>query len=197
MEKEADNDKDTEWLNDLPIQAENIGFKPEEMIACKKCGRSNPPNRLNCFYCAADLEISPELSHLAKLNLRKLENWEKGFNIIHFPNADPSEPDIEAAARFLTLEKEVLLQILEVKKPLPLARIESQREAEFAVQTLGEHGLQCSVVSDEILETDRFPVRLRGIEFTENLILTSFNTGETTEISSEEILLIVTGEDFE
>ena len=195
MEKNPEN---LEWVKDLPLQSEDIGFKPEEMISCRKCGRSNPPTRLNCFYCAEDLEIPNELSHTAKLNLRKLEDWEKGFNIIHLPDTEADDPDIAAIARFLSIENEILIQILEVGKPLPLARIGSQKETEIAVQTLSQLGLPCYMVSDEILAADKFPIRLREIEFADDsLVLTAFNTGEKTDIHRGEIVLIVTGAVFE
>ena len=58
MEKKVEKIHSDEWLKDLPIQAENPAFKPEEMIVCAKCERKNLPPRLNCFYCGAELEIS-------------------------------------------------------------------------------------------------------------------------------------------
>ena len=76
-----------ELLQDLPVQTESIAFKPEEMISCAKCERTNPPNRLNCLYCGGELEIPEAQSKFLKPNLRKLENWEKGFNVVLSTNA--------------------------------------------------------------------------------------------------------------
>ena len=50
------------------------------MNVCGKCARTNPPTRLNCFYCGAELEISAEQAEFLNLSLRKLESWEKGIN---------------------------------------------------------------------------------------------------------------------
>lgn len=84
--KAMEKNQPDEWLKDLPVTAENIAFKPEEMIVCAKCARTNPPNRTKCFYCGGELEISDAQSRILKPNLRKLELWEKGFNVVFLPN---------------------------------------------------------------------------------------------------------------
>jgi len=95
-----------EWLKDLPVQTENIGYKPEEMIRCEKCQRTNPPTRLKCFYCASDLIVSEAQNQFLKPNLRKLEIWEKGFNVILLPNSQIfDEAKLNGAAKLLKLEK--------------------------------------------------------------------------------------------
>jgi hypothetical protein len=67
---------------DPHIQSEDIAYKPAELVTCGGCGRTNPPNRLHCLYCAHQLEIAPEIAASAALNLRKLEPWERGFNLV-------------------------------------------------------------------------------------------------------------------
>ncbi|HXH71006.1 MAG TPA: hypothetical protein VNI60_11810 [Pyrinomonadaceae bacterium] len=66
MEKKAEKIHADQWLKDLPIQAENPAFKPEEMIICRKCEQTNPPTRLDCFYCGEQLEFSEAQSEFAK-----------------------------------------------------------------------------------------------------------------------------------
>jgi len=186
-------------LNDLPMESESISFKPEQMISCEKCGKANPPTRLSCFYCSAEIQISAEHQHLVKLNLRKPENWEKGFNIICLPGMEGrTESNLPTIARLLSIDAEILRQILELKKQIPLARLGSVKEAEAAMQNLMESGLRVLIVSDEILRDDQMPVRLRGIEFSEeSFTLTTFNTGERKIIPRRELSLIVTGAIFE
>ncbi len=36
-----------DWLKDLPIPAENLAFKPEKIILCRKCERTKSPTRLD------------------------------------------------------------------------------------------------------------------------------------------------------
>jgi len=122
MEKKVKKIHSDQWLKDLPIQAENPAFKPEEMIVCVKCERKNPPTRLNCFYCGAELEISEMQSQYLKPNLRKLEIWEKEFNLIYQPKL-LDETKIAEIAKMLRLEKAGLQVIqrvpieVEIKEP--------------------------------------------------------------------------------
>lgn len=186
-------------MKNLPVQTENIAFKAEEMISCEKCGRANPPNRLECFYCGAKLEISAEQSHLLKLNLRKLEAWEKGFNLIYMPEASGTEK-LNAAeiSKLLKSETETIDKILAAKTALPIVRAESEKEAEIIQRRLHETGVTTQIVSDEILAVEKMPFRLRGIEFDdESLILILFNQDEIVNIPNENIALIVTGAIFE
>lgn len=188
-----------EWLTDLPLPSENIAFKPEEMIACAKCGRKNPPNRLKCLYCGGELEITESQSRFFKPNLRKLESWEKGFNVIFLPNADNfDEAKLSAAAGLLKLEAEAVKRLLAAADSLPLARTESEKEAEILRARLEDFGLESLILSDETLAVEKPAQRLRGIEFFDDkLILILFNRDEVVEIASENLALLVSGAVFE
>jgi hypothetical protein len=199
MERKEELIKGAEQVKNFPVQTEDIAFKPEEMIACGKCARTNPPNRLKCFYCGAALEISAEQAANIQPQLRKLESWEKGFNLIYLPNSQSENKyNLAEAAKVLNLEKEDLQKILQAKKPLPVARAESEKEAEIVAKNLGEQDLKVSIISDETLAADKLPTRLRGLEFDgEKLILILFNTDEVTEIGREDLVLIVSGAVYE
>ncbi len=190
------NENDTapvgEWLDGMPIQTENIAFKADEMIACTKCGKMNPPNRASCLYCAKSIDLPEERKRQARLNLRPLENWEKGHNIVFLPPAD--RPDAASIATYLSIDPELLEQVLAATTPLPMARLESESEALIAIQQLERFGLKASVVADEALHVEQFPTRLREIEFFDgSMIVRAFNTGEQTEIGRDELVLIVMG----
>ena len=194
------NNQLDEWLKDLPVQAENIAFKPDELIACAKCRRTNPPNRLNCFYCGGELAVMDAQSQFIKLNLRKLETWEKGFNIILLPNEQIiDEAKTSAIAGFLKIQNEVLHKIIVSNNSLPLIRAESGKEAEIVWARLRrEFDVETFVLGDEELAIDRPTRRLRGLEFFDDkLILILFNQDKTVEISSADLALIVTGAVFE
>lgn len=180
----------------MEIQSENIAFGLDQMVGCTKCGRPNPPNRASCLYCAAALEIPSEMRGAARLNLRKLENWENGFNIVLLSQADG--PDAASAAAYLKIEKKTLDRMLASPDPMPLARIESEAEAELAVERLAELGLTTTVVRDVELKIGKPNTRLRSIEFAaEDVCLTAFNTGESTTVAGDRIALIVIGHIFE
>lgn len=199
MENNSEKTSAEAHLKDIPVQAEDIAFKAEEMIICQKCGRKNPPNRLQCLYCGAELEFDETQSGFVKPVLRKLEAWEKGFNLIYLPNGkDLSEHQQTATAKMMRLEKAFLQKISEAKMPVPLARAESAKEAEIIKQRLSEIGVEILIVSDENFSIEKSPKRLRGLEFGENkLRLKLFNTEETVEILKEDLVLIVTGAIFE
>ncbi len=197
MEITEENLNQENLLKDMPIQSENIAYKAEELIVCKKCGRTNPPNRLKCFYCAAELEISAENAELIKPNLRKLETWEKGFNLIYRPQ-DSELAVVTEIAKLTNLEKETVQKIVEAKKSFPLVRCETEKEAEIVKKNLQRLGLESIIVSDENLAAEKLPTRLRGLDFLDDkLILIFFNADEIVEIAREDLVLIVSGAIFE
>lgn len=199
MQKPEENINQEDRLKDLPVQTENIAFKPEEMILCEKCSRNNPPNRLKCFYCAAELKLSDEQAELVKPVLRKLELWEKGFNLIIQPDSTNfNELNATEISKNIGFESEIVQKIVESKKKVPIARVETQNEAEIVKKILHRYGLETKIVSDESLALEKVPKRLRGIEFLDDkLILILFNQDEIVEISREDLALIVTGAVFE
>lgn len=197
--KIMENEEHEDLFKDLPVQAENIAFDSEEMIRCEKCRRANPPNRSKCLYCGAELDISEAQSQNLKLNLRKLEFWEKGFNLISIPGSQNfDEKQITDIAKLLKVEKEFARKVLEAEKPLPLARIESEKEAEILQEKFREHDIETLVLSDETLAIEKTPRRLRGVEFFDDkLVLIFFNQDEIVEIAEKDLALIVTGAIFE
>lgn len=187
-----------EWLKDLPAPTENPAFKPEEMIVCQKCARANPPNRLQCLYCAAQLKYDDGKNHF-RPHLRRLEAWEKGFNVIYSPSEMRFDKDAaRGIAKTLNLETEIFERIISGNKPLPLARAESEIEAQTVGDILREAGIASIVLSDETLAAEHAPRRLRGIEFdADKIILILFNRDEIFEIANEDLILIVAGAMFE
>lgn len=185
---------------DLPVQTENIAYASDEMIECEKCRRANPPNRLKCLYCGAELEFSDAQTGFIKPVLRKLEAWEKGFNLIFLPD-EFSKIDAEKLReinRMTRIETETLQKLFESKTPLPLARAESEKEAEIVRRRFEENGIKTALLSDEKLAVETPPVRLRGLEFSDDKIyLINFNTDDVFEKSREDLELIVGGAIFQ
>ena len=111
-----------EWVAGIPVQSEKIAFDADELVACTKCSKRNPPNRTSCLYCAQPIDLPEDRKARAKLNLRPLENWEKGFNIVFLPPA--RNPEIANISRYLSIDPDVFQRMLEVGSPFPIARIE-------------------------------------------------------------------------
>jgi hypothetical protein len=198
MEKKHDKGGG-EWVNNMPVRSENIAFDTEEMITCGKCSRVNPPNRLKCLYCAAELEISGAQADQIVPSLRKLESWERGYNLVFIPSTSGgNEIGLNEIAKAVSLDAEVLGEIIEANRPMPIARVESENEAEVLAGILGRKGVETSIIADRSLAEDILPKRLRNMRFEGDVLtVTLFNTGETEEIKSRSLALIVTGAIFE
>jgi RNase H-fold protein (predicted Holliday junction resolvase) len=195
-----DGESSDEQSKNLPATTQNPAFAAAEMIVCGNCARANPPNRFDCLYCGAALEISEAQSQsLRPHSSRKLEVWEKGFNVIlSNVSEDFGAIDFETIAALLKLETEIVRLIIAAKTPLPLAHVETESAAAIVQKRLRLLNLETKIVADEDLKTESAPRRLRGIEFYEDkLVLIFFNGDEILEIIWEDLILIVTGAIFE
>lgn len=189
----------SERLNDFSVQSENPAFAPGELVACAACARANPPTRSKCLYCGAALPVSGGESKFFRPDLRKLEAWEKGFNVV-FTGASAAADDAELAqiSLFLKLEKEVLREILTAENSLPLARVETAEEAEIIQKRLRDSALETKILADADLKPEQPPRRLRAMEFRDDrLVMILFNADEIAEIKWENVTLIVAGALFE
>jgi len=193
------NQKPEDYPNEMMLTSEEIGFNTDELLACEKCSRTNPPNRLKCMYCGAPLELNDEQAASVMPNLRKLENWENGFNLIYL--AKEKEKVLEEStkiSKILGLETEVLEKIFEMEKSLPVGRAETKQDAEILHNRLQDSGCETMIVSDESLAAHSFPKRLRGLEILDNEIsLILFNNDQIDKINVEDLILIVTGAVFQ
>jgi len=177
---------------DPQIQTENIAFDPAVMIACERCGRKNPPNRLKCIYCGTELAIPIADAISIKPALRKLELWEHGFNLII--REKMPQPGIADIADLLSMDADDVRAITEADTPLPIARVESEKEAFIIQQRLSQFGIGCTIVSDIDLAADKPPVRLGRIDlFDGRIVLTDFNSGKPIEVDASEFALLVPG----
>ena len=186
-----------EKIKNMPVQSENIAFDALEMIVCAACERTNPPTRLKCFYCAAELENDGKHLKADKLTVRKLESFEKGYNLIYAGRA-AHEINYQRIADAVNTETEIVEKIVESNKKLPLLRVETEREAKFIAENLHKLGIETKIISDQILAADKLPIRLRGLEFEEDKIIAiHFNADAISEIEREDLILIVKGTIFE
>lgn len=171
-------------------------FSPQEMVACIKCGKLNPPNRLTCFYCVADLPIDIKPDSELNLNLRRLESWESGINVLAKSDGTPADPEgMARLARTVGLDAEVLDSIIGTGILLPICRIESEQEAELVADIADATGLLTVIMPDIELRPAENPVRLWHIDLKpESLVLTTFNERKRTEIRYDDLKLIVCGQ---
>jgi len=169
-------------------------FAHAEMVACDVCLRANPPTRMNCLYCGATLPATEQSAALRRPTLKKLEEWERGFNVVLLPRggASPKPDAVEEAASLLRLEASRLSEIIASGRSLPLARASSTEEAGLVVSRLGVLGLDTEVFTDEVLT--RAPERARAFEFEEGaLVCWQGPDAAPRRVLFDEIALLVEG----
>ena len=179
---------------DPSIQSEKIAFDGHELVECSSCRRSNPPNRLACLYCGTTLDVERLDLEAVKPNLRKPDPWEVGISLVSVPSSPNGLTDFSAASRILSLDADVLKEILKSPIPLPLCRLESEAEVSAIQKLLDGLGIESTPVTDRSLDARNPPVRLARIDFSDSeLSLITFNSREHLTIKADEIVLLVEG----
>ncbi len=195
MAGDSEQNSEPDWLRNLPLRSEEIGFAPDQLIKCTACGKANAPNRNSCLYCGVaveGVEIEPQL------DLREPESWENGFSVIM---VDAAGADTDGAAvRLASLigsDKTVLITIFDAEQIVPVMRVDSDAQALAVANMLAEFGIRTIVVPDESLDPSSPPTRLRSINFgSGELELGLFNLPETRSLESDELALVVLGRIF-
>ena len=177
------------------------GFSSEQMVACEECGRANPPTRMNCLYCGAELPVSESNAALRRPALRSLEEWEQGFNVVLLPEntsaATSSERVREEAAALLRLEASDFVKIVEARRALPLARASTLEEAALLEERLKTLGFAVEVMPDEVLEMgEPTPLRVRRLELAGDALKGWGIGGEAQQIAWTDVSTLVRGRLF-
>lgn len=181
-------------IDGIPVRSEGVAFDAEQLLSCGACSRTNPPTRLKCVYCGADLEVPSEIADRLSPTLRRLEPWEKGFNVVVTGGSSASAADLTALLRS---EPEFAEVVAAAPRPLPLARVESEREAGIVARRLGELGFETTIVRDADLAAETAPKRIRGLSFSEDSIeFRLFNDDTTVNAPLSGIRTIVVGAVF-
>jgi hypothetical protein len=199
MDEKPDFKHQDQRLKDMPLTKNASAFSAEQLINCEKCSRQNAPTRLNCLYCGQALPLSAENEGNTKQHLRKLEKWEKGFNLIILPNGLVyDDAKYAEVAKLLQLEVDEAQKIVETNKALPIARCDTVYAAEKVRESLMKSGVSANILSDDDLHLEIPIRRLRAIEILpDRLKLQLFNVAETHEILLQDLALIVVGAVFE
>jgi hypothetical protein len=169
-------------------------FAPEQLVACDECLRANAPTRMACLYCGAALPRTKESAAHWRPTLKKLEEWEQGYNVVTLARGAGAltSSAAEEAASLLRLDAGGLKEIIVQGRAMPIARTASADEAWLAVEKLRELGLVTEVFPDEVLA--RRPLRARAFEFEEDaLVCRTGQEAEPRRVPWSEVVLLVTG----
>jgi hypothetical protein len=176
--------------------AEPIGFRPEQLVACNQCDRTNPPTRVSCLYCGAALPANENTASLQRPTLRPLESWEQGYSNILLPGVSvlPSAK-YEQAAQLLKLDHQLLERMLASNTPLPVALAATPEEASLVKSSLDELGIRTLIISDAELELERSaPVRVRSLKFDgDSIVANPSGGGVAVHLLWSDLTLIVQG----
>lgn len=169
-------------------------FAPEQLVACDVCLRANAPTRMSCLYCGAPLPRSERSAALLRPTLKKLEEWEQGFNVVTLARAAGAltSEAAEEGASLLRLDTGRLKEILLAGRAMPLARAANADEAWLIVERLRALGLQTEVFPDEVLA--RRPLRVRAFEFEDDaLVCRAGPEAEPRRVPWSKVVLLVKG----
>ena len=178
------------------VEPEQHGFAPEQMVACEKCERTNPPTRTNCIYCGAPFPFDEERAELRKPELRPLEAWEHGYNVVTTPCTFELSPDqLGQLTALLKISMEVMFEILCFRGQLPLACAATEEEARLVAKRVKKYGLGALVITDVDLALNDFPpLRTRLMKITEEGLLAQPTGGDPPVfIEWVEVELLVVG----
>ncbi|MGI9105932.1 MAG: hypothetical protein ACR2G4_06760 [Pyrinomonadaceae bacterium] len=182
---------------ELSVPPAPRAFAPAEMVACEACLRANPPTRMNCLYCGADLPVVDASNDLRRPTLRALEVWEQGYNVVMLPQAieQISADAITTAVQLLHVEAGQLRGMAEAQTPLPLARAASRDEASLVERKLRVAGWQVEIVADQDLAVETHaPKRIRKLKIGDDA-LTGWTSAEgaAERVEWTRVELLVTG----
>lgn len=134
------------------------------LVACPLCNRNNNSQRLLCIYCGGQLPVI-EGAEFQKLPIvRPMEETELGVNLIFFPEESlidqHTKQEIETVTR---LPAELIDLYLQVKTPVPIARLQDESDANLTRHRLLGAGVRTAMIRDEDLQLKQFPQRVRQV----------------------------------
>jgi len=193
----SENSATTDVLASEHRDAGRPAVSPDAMLPCAECSRMNPPGRGACLYCGAPFAGAEGGGQLQKPEHRSLELWERGFNLIFRRSADPAMADPDRIGPLLPSGSSHFKSVVESGVRLPLARVETQDEADRLSCALKDFGVESMVVSDADLDLEKSPVRLsRIIVGPLGFVFVDFNTASPITVAFDELALIVSGSVF-
>jgi hypothetical protein len=190
-------------LKDLPedfsidlnsLKSERVGWKPEELITCNGCNRTNAPTRSNCLYCGHELPMNEERRRAPEL--KSSEMWEKGVNLVVTRELEVSDTTLHEAARILKLSPDEFRTIMNCKRPMPIARASSLTDAKLVADHLNSLGFDIELVEDRDLLIGEVPKRLRTLEIAESDLILFDKEGHRYSEPWKTIILLVAGRIF-
>ena len=167
-------------------------FASSELVPCSTCSRANPPTRASCLYCGAALEIT-ELNAFSPAPDMEIEAPADGCIHVAIAPSQVEEATIEKLAGLLDRKLSDLQLLLAQPMGAPLLAVNSERQAQAAVEKLHEHGVATRVISDEQLAVQNTPVAVSALEIRDDAVVGMVGRSKPTVSFWDQIRLIVIG----
>ena len=150
---------------------------------------------MNCLYCGAKLPLTAAGAALRRPVLRPLEEWEQGHNVVLLPGGPPASPQaIDDAAELLRFAAPRLVEAVDAREALPIARAAAADEAKLIEERLGALGFNVLIVADAEMAVEAGPPRrVRKLEFAEDVLSAWTGGGELASAPWGEVMLLATG----
>jgi hypothetical protein len=141
------------------------------------------------MYCGA---VLPAIEIKKAPPQRNLETFDRAFNAVLWPAGVVDERAEAALASAFDLDIAEAHSIIEVNKPLPLARCSNRQEAEVISTLIANCGLKSSIIADEDLRLDSELPRARRIAPSGDGLQVNHIAG-VIDIAASEIKLMALG----
>jgi len=189
----------------------------KEVVVCPKCTRNNSTLRAKCLYCGEELPATEDLkknlaAQAAKIRERdpnaqldplsqmtnQFQQSLAGFNIVLQPilAEERSKASEEAAALGFYTASEAK-QLLDLNRPIPIARYQTEAEAKIAEQQVAAAKLPVTLVKDDDLsfENPNRKIKKLAVDIINGVKLTATLDGFDEEINfaASDVILIVEG----
>lgn len=185
------NDRPNELSDGMVIAADVPGFSPDELVACGKCSKTNPPNRSNCLYCGSALTLPENVQSGVQVRPNDVEGWENGTNVVIDLSGSSSTADLITQA--VRVDETALGFALDSQKPTPVLRTTAE-DAAAALKRFAGLGVKAWVIEDVELRPTVPPHRVRAMEFGDGaIVFTHFNTSELRHVGHGSITAVIVG----
>lgn len=186
-----------------------------ELISCPRCNRSTSPLRGKCIYCGAELPVEKVSADLIAARVAQSRDLEGAvaldpltqistelqqslstLSLVVVPQ-DGEQPNmhIDSMLSVSSLTIEDLKTLLATARPVPIARVFNQLEAQALEEKLKNDGIRVYVFNDEELRPSQPISRARKItvEKDELLIVPEVTVEPPRRLRTADIRLVVEG----
>jgi len=148
----------------------------QDIIICPACQRRTPAARAICLYCGAALSVRE--IHTAPPQ-KNLESYERAFNTVLAPAlSNINEESLLRFAEAMDMEISEAQAFLTEKKSLPVARSQTQSEAELIAGLIRNYGFAASVIPDNDMRLDSPLIKARKVILNHDELLVLHSSGE-------------------